>query len=69
MSYYHYTKGCQLPSKVKDGNTKTTKNGCEEKTLIELIAEKNKLFQQIREKRLRSHCDANGRRVSGVIGK
>lgn len=35
------------------------------KTFIELMAEKNELFQQIREARLRSYCDANGRRVSG----
>jgi len=37
----------------------------EKKTLIELIAEHNELFQQIREERLRSYYDAKGRRVSG----
>jgi hypothetical protein len=31
MSYYHYTKGCHLPSIVKDGMIKTTNNGCEKK--------------------------------------
>jgi hypothetical protein len=65
MSYYHYTKGCHLQNIVKDGIIKTTKNGCEKKTLIESIAEKNKLFHQIREERLRNYHDANGKRVSG----
>lgn len=31
MSYYHYTKGCHLPSIVKDGMIKTTNKGCEKK--------------------------------------
>jgi hypothetical protein len=31
MSYYHYTKGCHLPSIVKDGIIRTTNNGCEKK--------------------------------------
>ena len=31
MSYYHYTKGCHLPSIVKDGFIKTTNNGCEKR--------------------------------------
>lgn len=26
MSYYHYTKGCHLPSIVKDGIINTSKN-------------------------------------------
>jgi len=42
-----------------------TSNSMEKKTLIELIAEKNELFHQIREERLKSYYDANGRRVSG----
>lgn len=40
-------------------------NIVEKKTLIELIGEKNKLFQQLREERFRSYCDSNGRRISG----
>ena len=35
------------------------------RTLIELMAEKNLLFKQIRQERLRSYYDANGRRISG----
>lgn len=35
------------------------------KTLIEQMAEKNELFQQIRGERLKSYYDANGVRVSG----
>src|ERR1035437_1943621 len=31
MSYYHYTKGCHLPSILKDGMIKTTNKGCEKK--------------------------------------
>ena len=37
----------------------------ETKTLIELIAEKNVLFKQIREERIKSYHDVNGRRISG----
>lgn len=37
----------------------------EKKTLIELIAEKNELFQAFREERIKSYYDANGARVSG----
>ena len=31
MSYYHYTKGCHLPTIVKEGIIRTTNAGCEKR--------------------------------------
>lgn len=56
--------------KAKEKNSNKIKRimkskNMEEKTLIELIEEKNELFQRTREKRHRSYCDSSGTRVSG----